>query len=124
MRFAVYLPPQALQGPVPVLVYLAGLTCTEETFTIKAGAQRVAAELGLALVRPTPARAAPTCRARRQLGLRRGRRLLPGCHAGPWATHWRMESYCWRAAAAGGRNFPVLQRPPASSAIRWAGTAR
>ena len=52
MRFAVYLPPQARQGPVPAVVYLAGLTCTEETFTIKAGAQRVAAELGLALLMP------------------------------------------------------------------------
>jgi len=52
MRFAVYQPPQAANGPVPVLYYLAGLTCTEETFAIKAGAQRVAAELGLMLVCP------------------------------------------------------------------------
>ncbi len=51
MRFAVYLPPMALRGErVPVLYYLAGLTCTEETFVIKAGAQGMAAELGLALV--------------------------------------------------------------------------
>lgn len=52
MRFAVYQPPQAKCGPVPVLHYLAGLTCTEETFAIKAGAQRTAAELGLMLVCP------------------------------------------------------------------------
>jgi len=52
MRFAVFQPPQAEKGPVPVLYYLAGLTCTEENFTIKAGAQRVAAELGLMLVMP------------------------------------------------------------------------
>lgn len=52
MRFAVYQPPQAESGPVPVLYYLAGLTCTEETFVIKAGAQRLAAELGLMLVCP------------------------------------------------------------------------
>jgi len=50
MRFAVYRPPQAQQRKVPVLFYLAGLTCTEETFTIKAGAQRVAAQCGLMLV--------------------------------------------------------------------------
>ena len=50
MRFSVFRPPQAEQGPVPVLFYLAGLTCTEETFAIKAGAQRKAAELGLMLV--------------------------------------------------------------------------
>jgi len=50
MRFSVYQPPQAAQRAVPVLFYLAGLTCTEETFMIKAGAQRVAAQLGLMLV--------------------------------------------------------------------------
>ncbi|MGB1582096.1 MAG: S-formylglutathione hydrolase [Nevskiales bacterium] len=50
MNFAVYQPPQAGNGPVPALYYLAGLTCTEETFMIKAGAQRLAAELGLMLV--------------------------------------------------------------------------
>jgi S-formylglutathione hydrolase len=50
MRFAVYQPPQALEQRVPLLFYLAGLTCTEETFAIKAGAQRVAAECGLMLV--------------------------------------------------------------------------
>ena len=50
MQFSVYVPPQAGDGPVPVVYYLAGLTCTEETFMIKAGAQRVAAELGLMLV--------------------------------------------------------------------------
>lgn len=52
MRFAVYQPPQARTQLVPVVFYLAGLTCTEETFMIKAGAQRVAAELGLMLVAP------------------------------------------------------------------------
>jgi len=52
MKFAVYLPPQAVSSPVPVLYWLAGLTCTEETFTIKAGAQRVASALGVALVMP------------------------------------------------------------------------
>jgi S-formylglutathione hydrolase len=50
MRFAVYQPPQAQRQRVPVLFYLAGLTCTEETFVIKAGAQRIAAQLGLMLV--------------------------------------------------------------------------
>jgi S-formylglutathione hydrolase len=52
MKFGVFRPPQAERGKVPVLYYLAGLTCTEETFVIKAGAQRVAAELGLMLVTP------------------------------------------------------------------------
>jgi S-formylglutathione hydrolase len=52
MKFAVYKPPQAEKGAVPVLYYLAGLTCTEETFVIKGGAQRMAAQLGLMLVAP------------------------------------------------------------------------
>src|SRR5260221_11202909 len=51
-RFAVFTPPQAAGGKVPVLTYLAGLTCTEETFMIKAGAQRLAAELGIMLIAP------------------------------------------------------------------------
>ena len=52
MRFAVYKPSQAERGKVPVLYYLSGLTCTEENFVIKAGAQRIASELGLMLVVP------------------------------------------------------------------------
>src|SRR5688500_19372073 len=52
MRFSAYVPRQAENGPLPVLYYLAGLTCTEETFQIKAGAQRYAAEHGIILVSP------------------------------------------------------------------------
>ena len=52
MRFAVYLPPQAEAGKVPALYWLSGLTCTDENFGTKAGAQRVAAELGIAIVMP------------------------------------------------------------------------
>lgn len=52
MRFSVFTPPQADHGPVPVLWFLAGLTCTEENFPTKAGAQRAAADLGLMLIAP------------------------------------------------------------------------
>ena len=52
MRFAAFVPRQAKQRPVPVVWYLSGLTCTEENFTVKAGAQRIAAELGLLLIAP------------------------------------------------------------------------
>ncbi len=52
MRFSVFVPPQARNGKVPVLTFLSGLTCTEENFMVKSGAQRVAAELGLMLVSP------------------------------------------------------------------------
>ncbi len=52
MRFSVFMPPQAQKAKVPVLTFLSGLTCTEENFMVKSGAQRVAAELGLMLVSP------------------------------------------------------------------------
>ncbi|MGB7305262.1 MAG: S-formylglutathione hydrolase [Burkholderiaceae bacterium] len=52
MRIGVFLPPQAKQTAVPALVWLSGLTCTEENFVVKAGAQRIAAELGLAIIAP------------------------------------------------------------------------
>ena len=52
MQFSVYLPPAAEAGKVPVLYWLSGLTCTDQNFVTKAGAQRIAAELGLAIVCP------------------------------------------------------------------------
>ncbi|MGL4714069.1 MAG: alpha/beta hydrolase-fold protein, partial [Shewanella sp.] len=52
MRFAIYLPPEALSKPVPALYWLSGLTCTDENFMQKAGAQRMAAELGMAIITP------------------------------------------------------------------------
>ena len=52
MRFAAFVPPQSHRVPFPVVWYLSGLTCTEENFTVKAGAQRIAAELGLLLIAP------------------------------------------------------------------------
>lgn len=52
MQFSVFVPPQAADGNVPVLTFLSGLTCSEENFMVKSGAQRVAAELGLMLVSP------------------------------------------------------------------------
>ena len=94
MRFSVYLPPQAAHGPVPALWYLAGLTCTEETFMVKAGAQRVAAELGLALIAPdTSPRGAgvPGEAGRWDFGLGAGFYL--DATQAPWSGHYRMESY-------------------------------
>ena len=52
MQFSVFVPPQAAHDKVPVLTFLSGLTCTEENFMVKSGAQRVASELGLMLVSP------------------------------------------------------------------------
>lgn len=97
MRFSVFLPPQAEHGPVPALIYLAGLTCNEETFMAKAGAQRLAAELGLALITPdTSPRGAAVesiegASASWDFGIGAGFYL--DATAAPWQTHWRMESY-------------------------------
>jgi len=94
MNFSVYLPPQAAQASVPALMFLAGLTCTEETFMIKAGAQRVAAELGLALIAPdTSPRGAGVPGEADAWDFGVGAGFYLDATQAPWATHWRMESY-------------------------------
>lgn len=97
MRFAVYLPPQALlpgAAPVPAVVYLAGLTCNDETFATKAGAQRMAAELGLALIAPdTSPRGANAPGEADSWDFGVGAGFYLDATQAPWATHWRMESY-------------------------------
>ena len=94
MRFGVFLPPQASAGRVPVLYWLSGLTCTEENFIVKAGAQRVASELGLAIVVPDT--------SPRGLGIPgEGDSYDFGLGAGfyvdateaPWSRGYRMYSY-------------------------------
>ena len=98
MRFALYLPPQAQQGQrVPLLVFLAGLTCTEETFTMKAGAQRVAAELGLALLMPdTSPRGGNVPGESESWDFGVGAGFYLDATREPWSRHWRMESYLLR----------------------------
>jgi S-formylglutathione hydrolase len=108
MRFAVYQPPQAQTGRVPVLVYLAGLTCTEETFAIKAGAQRVAAELGLMLVCPdTSPRGANIAGESDAWDFGVGAGFYVDATAAPWSTHYRMYSHVTRELPAIiAANFP------------------
>lgn len=94
MGFSVFVPPQAEQGRVPVLFYLAGLTCTEETFMIKAGAQRKAAELGLMLVTPdTSPRGAGVQGEDDNWDFGTGAGFYVDATQEPWARHYRMESY-------------------------------
>lgn len=94
MKFGVFVPPQATQGPVPVLYFLAGLTCNEETFAIKAGAQRVAAELGLMLVTPdTSPRDTGIEGASDAWDFGHGAGFYLDATAAPWARHFRMESW-------------------------------
>ena len=95
MRFAAFVPPQAHQSPFPVLWYLSGLTCTEENFTVKAGAQRVAAELGFLLIAPdTSPRgdAVPSDPAGSyDFGLGAGYYI--DATEQPWSRNYRMASY-------------------------------
>ncbi|MDG0855616.1 S-formylglutathione hydrolase [Roseateles puraquae] len=90
MKFALFTPPE----PRALLVFLAGLTCTEETFTIKAGAQRLAAELGLALLMPdTSPRGAQVPGEGDSWDFGVGAGFYLDAAREPWAKHWRMESY-------------------------------
>jgi len=101
MRFAVFQPPQARTGPVPVLYYLAGLTCTEETFVIKAGAQRIAAELGLMLVAPdTSPRGANVPGEADSWDFGVGAGFYVDATAERWSKHYRMYSYVTREVPA------------------------
>ena len=94
MKFSVFFPPQAVQGKVPALLYLAGLTCNEETFMAKAGAQRLAAELGLALISPdTSPRGAKVPGEADSWDFGVGAGFYLDATQAPWAQHWRMESY-------------------------------
>ena len=95
MRFAVFLPPAASGGRrVPALYFLAGLSCTEETFMIKAGAQRVAASLGLALVAcDTSPRATRFAGDDEHWDFGLGAGFYVDATAEPWARAYRMESY-------------------------------
>ena len=96
MTFAVYLPPQAEQGgKLPVLYWLSGLTCTDENFMQKAGAQRMAAELGLIIVAPDTSPRGPGVPGDPDnawdFGLGAGFYL--NATQEPWAKHYRMHDY-------------------------------
>lgn len=93
MRFSVYRPPQAMAQRRPVLFYLAGLTCTEETFAIKAGAQRMAAELGLILVAPDTSPRGPDVADDPAYDLGQGAGFYVDALQEPWAPHFRMYTY-------------------------------
>jgi len=114
MRFAIYLPPQALAGEkVPVLYWLSGLTCTDENFMHKAGAQRVAAELGIAIVAPdTSPRGegvADDPDAAYDFGLGAG--FYVNATQAPWDKHYHMYDYVVKELPALIEStFPVSQQ--------------
>lgn len=112
MTFSVFVPAQAEQGPVPVLYWLSGLTCTAENFTTKAGAQRYAAEHGVMLVAPDT--------SPRGLGLPgedddwdfgSGAGFYLNATQAPWAGHYNMEDYVIKELPALiNQNFPTLPK--------------
>jgi S-formylglutathione hydrolase len=94
MRFALYQPPQAATSRCPVLYFLAGLTCTEETAAIKAGAQRLAAELGLVLVMPdTSPRDTGIEGATGDWEFGEGAGFYLDATQAPWSARFRMHAY-------------------------------
>ncbi|MGH8856163.1 MAG: S-formylglutathione hydrolase [Telluria sp.] len=94
MRFSVYLPPGAEGKRLPVLFYLAGLTCTEETFMTKAGAQRMAAQEGLILVAPdTSPRGAGVPGETDSWDFGAGAGFYVDASVEPWSGHYRMYSH-------------------------------
>jgi S-formylglutathione hydrolase len=96
MRFAIYLPPQATaENKVPVLYWLSGLTCTDENFMHKAGAQRMAAELGIAIVAPDTSPRGENVpddgNAAYDFGLGAG--FYVNATQAPWSNHYQMYDY-------------------------------
>lgn len=109
MKFSVFVPPNASPRPLPALYFLAGLTCTEETFMIKANALRHAAELGLVLVAPdTSPRGLGLPGEEDSWDFGTGAGFYLDAEAEPWRQNYRMYSYVTRELPAlVEANFPV-----------------
>lgn len=112
MAFAIYLPPQAKERSVPVVYFLSGLTCTPENFIVKAGAQRVAAKLGIALVVPdTSPRNTGIPDEDLDYDLGSGAGFYVNATAEPWARHYQMYDYVTaELPAIVAANFPIDDR--------------
>lgn len=109
MTFSVFLPPQAENHAVPVMYWLSGLTCTDENFVQKAGAQRVAAELGLAIVCPdTSPRGTDLPGEHESYDFGSGAGFYVNASREPWSDHYRMYDYVTEELPAIIRaHFPV-----------------
>jgi len=94
MTFSVYLPPQAENGSVPAVYFLSGLTCTDDNFRTKAGAQRYAAELGMALIIPdTSPRGDDVADEPDRYDLGKGAGFYVNATQAPWSKHYQMYDY-------------------------------
>ena len=93
MQFSVFLPPQAAEHKVPALYWLSGLTCSDENFSVKAGAQRVAAELGIALIIPDTSPRGDGIADDPAYDLGQGAGFYVNATQAPWAQHYQMYDY-------------------------------
>ena len=93
MRFAIYLPPQAKTQRLPVLYWLSGLTCTEQNFITKAGAQCYAAEHGVILVAPDTSPRGDEVADTEGYDLGKGAGFYLNATQSPWSSHYRMHDY-------------------------------
>ena len=108
MHFAIYLPPQARSQSVPVLYWLSGLTCSEQNFITKAGAQRYAAEHGIAIVCPDTSPRGEGVADAEGYDLGHGAGFYVNATQAPWAAHYRMHDYvAVELPALVEDNFPV-----------------
>ena len=108
MNFAVYLPPQATSRKLPVLYWLSGLTCTEQNFITKAGAQRYAAEHGLILVAPDTSPRGEDVADADGYDLGKGAGFYLNATQSPWSAHYHMYDYVVsELPALIEANFPV-----------------
>ncbi|KAM3114844.1 S-formylglutathione hydrolase [Phormidesmis sp. 146-33] len=110
MKFSVYQPPQAALAPVPVLYFLSGLTCSEENFMVKSGAQRLAAQVGLMLVAPdTSPRNTGTPGEDDDWDFGTGAGFYVDAIVAPWNAHYQMYRYVTQELPTLiEQNFPVL----------------
>lgn len=93
MTFSIFLPPTIGKAKPPVLYWLSGLTCNDENFTTKAGAQRVAAELGIVLVMPDTSPRGEDVADDAGYDLGKGAGFYLNASQQPWASHYRMYDY-------------------------------
>ncbi|WP_298444895.1 S-formylglutathione hydrolase [uncultured Ferrimonas sp.] len=111
MRFAIYLPPQAQTQAVPVLYWLSGLTCSDENFMQKAGAHRIAAELGIAIVAPDTSPRGDHVANDDGYDLGQGAGFYVNATQAPWQQHFQMYDYVVNELPALiEAQFPVTQQ--------------
>ena len=119
MTLSVFTPPG--EGPFPVLIWLSGLTCTEDNFTSKAGAYRAAAEHGVIIVAPDTSPRGEGVADDDAYDLGQGAGFYVDATRAPWSPHFRMESYVTDELIALIDTSFRPRRPGPSSATPWAG---